>query len=1117
MPIRLPTGVNLVSFVRRLGAQVPPPLACWRQPDGAWIVSLDHDLAEKPLWELGAQAVVKPSGKPDRGATAWPELVPLESAPLPDPWDSPTLIMVADRRAASKIAGNIIALGHDGSRLGRLGPEEDARWVILGTGMPLFVLLGLVNSGLASVLVAPGGRRVWFPAGFRHPLETSIHADPGKWVLCHGDLPWETVAEPVLEEIERHTRFHLGPTVAVEMGQWTVPVEVPMRLERRVVPEQAVAWWYPGEDMGEFERWVARVPVTELSNYLFAVVTSPEPGVMLRWRPIARRGRTEPPPMSIPLAILQGMDGIYLPCDRRIVPLMAPTMLRRAFQARPGVIRIVLPAGEGDAFRVLALPEGEGDFRLLDHWVRYVIHQDSELVSIWREQHRFDFDSFIVEAPPVFQPGPVEPGTPQLVKTGEMSDIPVPKAKRGRPRKTADAEVPAPAPVPVLEQARTVEPPVPEKGSGKRQEMEERRKALALAFWETEGPLLTPKRLGILNDLAMIEGAMGNVHEAAKLMAVAAWQEESRENWRALFAHEMAVHGLPANTVMEGWVPDGTPGRHWAVWVAGTRPESMPELVASYLRESCRQAAWPIRHVWWAAREVSRVSGGDLLLVAEARDRVVRRLVEDLRLTGDMPFLMTERVGRSGAAGREAQVAMIGPLVSTFLAECESKLPRVGRGADVRQGVMVLGHAAQAIGLALLGEVDSSQVMERALEWDRSVPKVKASPLVKAVSLALQAYSHRFRQASGGGLSGPLPAELEPAGKTADAGQLRYMYLSFREMSRLLEPDQHVNPFAAFLGNIPPCLQELRSAQDESAAAKAFDDCLKALSAGALPAQLQSLILSGTMERAVSMDETRAARALAALVAHVGNLEASKGVPGLDPWVLLATGSRLACQWNLMIDSLQSLMIAEVKRLVARGMQGCVSVFLSRVARRMLACGRRADLKEITGAIREARQAAPPGGGVTLDRERSGLALEAHLETVELAGGQARDESFWARLEAADFSRPPADLQGRDATVGLLDALLNLRSAVDDTTGKRMEPMFLALMRSLAGEAVTAAGMVIPGCLSGVLRGIEVLAAQPMIGSITGRDSWIMDETEASLRARVFREFAEAMRAGGMS
>ena len=1117
MPIRLPTGANLVSFVRRLGAQVPHPVACWRQPDGAWIVSLEREKAEKPLCELGAHTVARPLAKPDRGPTFWPELVPFQSASLPDPWDQATLILVPERRRASVIAGNLIALGHDGARLGSLGREAEGRWVVHGTRMPLFVLLGLINSGSASVLVEHGGRGVWMPAGFRHPLEAGIHAEAGNWILCHADRAWESVAKPLLEEIERHARFAVGPTIPVEMGHWTIPVEVPLRLERRAVPEQAVAWWYPGEDMGELERWVARVPLAELSNYLFGVVTAPEPGVMLRWRPIARRGRTEPPPMSIPLAMLPGMDGIYLPCDRRIAPQMAPTMLRRAFQAKAGVIRVVLPSGEGETFRVLALPDGEGDFSLLDHWVRYVIHQDAEIASVWKEQHRFDFEAWIVESSPVIQPVPADREPPPPVNSPGDTAKTVSKVKKGRPKKEPAAEIPTLPAVPIPEQERIIESATSVRETVNSRELEERRNALVMSFWEMEGPLLAPKRMGVLKDLAMIETAMGNIHEAAKLLAVVAWQDESKENWRALFASEMAVHGISSTADMENWLPDGGPGRHWAAWAAGARPESVPDPVAHYLRESSRQAAWPIRHVWWAAREVSRLCGGDLLLLAEARDRLVRRLVEDLRLTGDMPFLMTERVGRSSAAGREAQVAMIGPLVSGFLAECESKLPRVGRGADVRHAVMVLGHAAQAVGLALLGDADANRAMDRALEWDRSVPKAKASPLLKAVSLALLAYSHRFQQAPGGGLPGPLPAEIEPVGKLPETSQLRYMYSSLREISRLLEPDQHINPFAAFLGSIPECLKELRSARDEASANKAFDACMREFDKGGTPNQEQSLVLLGVLERAVSMDETRAARALAALVGHVGSLEVSKGVPGLDLWVLLAAGSRLACHWHLMNAPLQSLMINEVKRLVARGMQGCVSVFLSRVARRMLACGRQADLKEVTGAIREARQALPQGGLGALHRERSDLALDAHLEAVELAGGQGRDERFWARLEATDFSRPPADLQGRDATVGLMDALLNLRSTVDDMVGKRLEPIFLTLMRSLAGEAVTAAGMVIPGCLSGVLRGIEVLAAQPLIGEITGRDSWIMDEMEASLRGRVFREFAEAMGAGEVS
>jgi len=36
----------------------------------------------------------------------------------------------------------------------------------------------------------------------------------------------------------------------------------------------------------------------------------------------------------------------------------------------------------------------------------------------------------------------------------------------------------------------------------------------------------------------------------------------------------------------------------------------------------------------------------------------------------------------------------------------------------------------------------------------------------------------------------------------------------------------------------------------------------------------------------------------------------------------------------------------------------------------------------------------------------------------------------------------------------------------------------------------------------------------PLGGGVAGRDCWIMDEMESSLRARVFSEFAEAMKSG---
>jgi hypothetical protein len=46
------------------------------------------------------------------------------------------------------------------------------------------------------------------------------------------------------------------------------------------------------------------------------------------------------------------------------------------------------------------------------------------------------------------------------------------------------------------------------------------------------------------------------------------------------------------------------------------------------------------------------------------------------------------------------------------------------------------------------------------------------------------------------------------------------------------------------------------------------------------------------------------------------------------------------------------------------------------------------------------------------------------------------------------------------------------------------------------------------------MRGIEALLAPSGLTTVSVRQAWILDETEASLRARVFREYAQAL-AGG--
>jgi len=1099
MAIRLPAGDQLPPFLSRLGAEAPLPSACWRQADGSWVVALANRREEKALVELGADSVGRPPGKPERENPGWLELVSMRQVPLPDPWNVPTLILLADAKEAAVVARNIVSLGNDRARLGCLAGESGRWWVIHGNSLPVFVLVGQVFNRSGTVMVDRTGKGAWFPAGCRHPMESSVHPREGGWVLCHADRPWESVEAPFLEPIERKTTFEIGTVVPLKAGGWDEPIRVSLRLEPRGDPAAPSAWWHAGENLVELRRWVARLPPQELSSYMFMVVMDPEPGVFFRWRRSAGKSRTEPPPMSVELSELGGIDGVYLPCDRRIEPSLSPLMLRQALGSTMGTANVLLP-NSGGGFRVLVLPDEQGDFRLLDHWVRYSLESDATVVNAWKDQHSFRFDALVNEALAAQSP----PIPPTLRDESIVEPPPTPKPARSRSRKSvapsatreAAPDIPVAAGV-----ALNPDSVVEATGQGPR-EAEIRREALVARFWEIEGGLFCGERLSLMSRLADIETETGNHHEAARLLAILVWHEDKRQDLERLFSAEMSSIGNMSAPGLDAYAPSGEPGRHWAVWARGAKTPAITGRVADFLRQAARTERWPFTHLWWAANGASMACGGDTLLLAEVRDRLVRRLGEDLRLHGDMPRMLTDKVGRSGIAGHEDQLSMVGFMVSGLLAECEASFPRSGRGADACHALLVLGQAAQSIGLALLGDLSSTAVMDRAVERDTGRNHSKASALSRTVSHLLAAYRYRLEQARSGGLSGPLPPDLEPSGQGREAGEIRYIYRKFLEISRFLEPEQRVSPFEPFTRAGPDCLARLRAAPDQSQLTQAFDECLATLSEGRLPAHQWSAVALAALERAVILDEGRAGAALALLGDNRFAGNKSDEIQ-YERWLLLAAATRLSCHWNIPLGGLLGRIVEEISRQMAGGRQVWVIAFLGKVARRMLACGRAADLGEISEAIRKGA-----------DSSRSGLAVEAHLEAVAIASGRRRSDGFWDRIKDPDFSRPPSDLPSRDGTVGLLDSLINLRTMVDRETGATLADPIRALLRSLMSEPVTPLGTLFPGCVDGGLRGIESLASLPLGGGVAGRDCWIMDEMESSLRARVFSEFAEAKKSG---
>lgn len=1127
MPIRLPKGESLVSLLKQSGSSLVRPDACWQTDDGAWIVSVPDSECEKSLVKFGATPSKKPRGASTRGAVDWLELVDLDSASLPDPWDMPTLLMIEDSGVASGLITQILSLGHVGAEVGRLADQTNSPYLIMGTGLPLFVVLGQIHAPGVTVFQDSARRGVWIPVGFSHPLADRIDVPLGQWILISRHGPWKMLERPKLIQADVLARFGLEAIEKYPVIPWSENVKIPLRMVAADNLAEAVAWLSYEANRSELDLWISQVRPQELSAYHFAVLQMDEPVVMLRLRPGQDSMRASRPPAGLALAVLPGLDGVYLPCDLKVAPSVGLVLMRKAFGATPGSIRILLPSGGEGAFRIISAPDGEGDFRLLARWVDYVVDVDAEAIAIWKGRQEFDFDAIIreIQVPVVevsgSRKGPAVP-TLEPVKTPPPSDtgksvkatktIKVSSVKPSDKAAASTGQAVNLVVSPVRPQA-AMEPTIDLVA------LRNRYADLVKAFWLEQDSLYSDRRCELLAELASVNSSLGNPAEAARFHAALAWCHPTPENLNAWFRAEQAATGVKSSVDIDGCVfPNDfsrPPGRQWAVWMAGQTSAQPTEAVMDYLREACRSNLWPLRHSWLCAHSLSRSVGGDTLLLAEIRDKVVRRLAGDLRSTGDLPQLMVDRMGQLGVACGAFHGRLIREVLSRFLEGLEQEATAFGKAGDTKWVIVSLGYAAQSVGLALAGDGMADDALDKSAQAGQRMTLNSPSALVVAARAARQAYAFRCDQAkTQSALKGNLPSELEPKGKTQTPFGANYIYQTFREMSLLLEPDQRINVFAALLKSESASLLRLREASDQGAATIAFDACVDELKQLPTDSGQYCYTLLALLERAVGLDEERAVQALGALERWPRSGSVARESVGIERWQLLSAAIRLSCQWNLAIEQLLQEAQSEMATLAGAFSFTSISRFLGQVTRRMLACGRGESMRELASVLSSSISGIPANAVVSIDRERSLLAVEAHLEGVRLTLGLGSNASCWERLMTTDCTKNPYDLNSRLATVGLLDAVISLGALVDEEQSRQCDALCLNMLRSLAAETNAGGSQILPGCVSGTMRGIEALLAPSGLTAISARQAWILDETEASLRARVFREYAQAL-AGG--
>jgi hypothetical protein len=253
----------------------------------------------------------------------------------------------------------------------------------------------------------------------------------------------------------------------------------------------------------------------------------------------------------------------------------------------------------------------------------------------------------------------------------------------------------------------------------------------------------------------------------------------------------------------------------------------------------------PIRFTWLAWVHLSQLSKGDVLALARARDRILERLFSGgLRPEKDLPSFL-RYAGQPTSQRFRAVRQWMSDLANHAHEWVKKESAASGPTPMTAYIDLIFGF-----GLARLGEVDTARQMEARATAALSKDDVH--------QFLLGAYGYRIKQAlEGKPHGGPLPAE-----QVAELAKMdrmpRYVVDRLRQHSKILEPNERIDPYRYWGGRISELdrtLAELVDLSDKQEIAKRILALLKEQSKGAKHKENTARILRSALDLAPRVSE----------------------------------------------------------------------------------------------------------------------------------------------------------------------------------------------------------------------------------------------------------------------
>jgi hypothetical protein len=849
-------------------------------PDKTQMDSAQYDVSDdgvitvspvKPL-TLKADAALKAAGiiiedldeKPSKSVSSWLEIIKPKQVPNWEPSRGMVLFAVfGSNKTAVSLASELIRLGCDRQEI--MSRNNGDPSVLLKAVDPSYFTVSSAldkpDGLMALVPAAHGQDNVWIEAGYSHPLLGSIKAPRDKMILVTSvSENWITVDNGpwtgVYNILDLKLRCDQSDVGSVKP---TSKFIVPLRLARNVANTIPHMWVIRDNAVSIVDNLVQTLPQDIVTKLTFAHTGDKNnQTIILRARP----GQKNPPEIVSPgeaYSTLFNFPNLYSPTGSIVEPPLKREKIRDVLAPNQELVTWLVP--NGNYFTVERIEESA--FNPLSDWVDYVASALYDL-SQWVRGSVFDFESF--EA--------VDGDWKEKEKKLEA------KAEKKSSHTSSDSSTvrtrvpigPAEQPEVVTEVAAPIEFTVRTPS-----ESEVLLSQVQRGFLELESPMDSAERTSLWADMANLHVEIGREQDSrdaglcfvrslwelptdASIRQSSIWRnaESKMGNVRETGKSGNAFRNL--NKIMEVKNPSRDDVRAvtsilYSEAVSNSQSLDMTNIHKVQVWMDKYDDNLDVRSLWLSRLALSRLSGGDKLTLARARDRVLNKLSRSLSLERDVPTFLRFADGEA----KSNDTTMIAKVTAQVEAFCSyfDKTERKHSSVEASQAyTKAYAHLTLAYGLARLGQSSRANALRQ-----HALTALGTSDKIHSF-LALS-YGVRIDQAIEG-----LPAEtVMPSNVIADLNALdkfsRYKVDRLRQTSKILEPQERLDPVAAFhrAGTDPRgaefvAMRSLAAGSDELI--KAVDDIMtKATTKGTLPSE-RIRLMDGVLDFFTSIPESQA-------------------------------------------------------------------------------------------------------------------------------------------------------------------------------------------------------------------------------------------------------------------